>query len=64
MTQVQTPVSYELEPIGVNGSLEAVAVHWYCSTACRDAAHPEGHNYGSSGDYEPGTQCEQCGEEV
>lgn len=64
MPNVQTPVSYDLEPIGVNGGLEAVTVHWYCSTSCRYAAQHEERAYGSNGDYEPGTQCEQCGKEI
>lgn len=61
-------VIYEMEPIGVNGSLEAVAVHWYCSEGCRsagrtdfkvDMAHviiAEGEDH----DWTDGTRCEWC----
>lgn len=31
------PCIYELEPIGVDGALEAVCAHYYCSDTCRNA---------------------------
>ena len=57
-------VLYELEPIGVDGQLEAAAVLPFCSEACRE-------NYkvptwqtvgkGENSDFLPGTVCETCG---
>lgn len=55
-----------LEPIGVNGRLEAFEVHSFCSPGCRSEYTPE-HPY-SDGDEAvevsfaiTGTQCETCG---
>lgn len=67
-------VIYELEPIGVNGALEATGVHFYCSEdhAIQDAIAkgytcPTEYSKPEDGDepaIETGTQCEFCGHPV
>jgi hypothetical protein len=59
---MEYPVIYEMEPIGVNGALEAVAIHWYCSESCRDKDDTllGDTKIGMNGDYADGTVCERC----
>ena len=57
------PVLYEMEPIGVGGSLEAVAEHIYCSVTCRSKDATMFDTPILPGDAEPsmdGLQCEGC----
>lgn len=59
------PVIYEREPIGVNGALEAVAVRYFCSEACRAKnRHSENDLDGTSSDFYPGTLCETCNKPI
>jgi hypothetical protein len=62
---------YELEPIGLDGALEANGrVHFYCSDNHAKQAiteHFDSANYSQpvlllAEDFLPGTQCEACGE--
>ncbi|CAN5951025.1 unnamed protein product [Sphagnum jensenii] len=56
---------YELEPIGKDGALEAVAAHFYCTTecSCRDKIDwPTSTS--ETFDYADGTVCETCGFEL
>ena len=64
------PVVFELDSIGVGGASEAVAVQWYCSEPCREAAitrdqlPAEQWTRGTSTDHVNGTVCEFCGQPV
>lgn len=54
--------TYEREPIGVDGALEAVSVFYYCSQECREAApHEDSDIDGESELTMDGLQCERCG---
>jgi hypothetical protein len=56
---------YELDPIGVDGALEAVAIHWYCNEGCASRAKIEGPtSTGENNDAEDGAVCETCGKEI
>ena len=68
---MEFPVLYTMEPIGVDGALEAVDVIWFGSETCRnlyrvtemipdDVELAEGMN----GDCEDGTVCEYCCEPI
>jgi hypothetical protein len=57
------PVIYDMDEIGVNGALEAVGIHYFCSVECR-ANHSASGQDGESDEYLPGTQCEECGKEL
>ena len=57
---------YETEPIGVDGGLEAVAVHHFCTRVCRDSyAGPlKAHQtvaLGEDNETIEGEVCEFCG---
>jgi hypothetical protein len=55
---------YELDSIGVNGALEAVAVYHFCSEDCRQAFRRtlwEPTSLGVSSDFIDGTVCDKCG---
>ena len=58
---------YELEPIGENEKLEAVAVHWYCSNKCQckgilsfPIQQPITVDPAETDDFEDGAICEAC----
>ena len=60
-------VIYELEPIGKDGALEAVAVNYYCSAKCQEkgaARFPISQAIAVSTEPDserlPGTVCEVC----
>jgi len=55
---------YDLEPIGVNGALEAVNVHWFCSLVCASVEGFTKNAIGENPDALPGTTCEHCGVEI
>ena len=56
---------YELDSIGVDGALEAVAIHWYCNEGCASRAKIEGPtSTGENNDAEDGAVCETCGKEI
>ncbi len=64
-------VYYEMEPIGVDGALEAGGiVHFFCSEKCRekftdaDVTLQSGEFTAGSPEVERTTQCEECGSEV
>ena len=56
---------YETEPIGLDGELEAVAVHFFCSDKCRaeqgEVPADQTVAYGEDNDFIDGTVCETCG---
>jgi len=60
---MEVPVIYELAPIGVNGALEAVAVHWYCTESCRNKEKTllGDTKTGLDHNFPDGTICEICG---
>lgn len=59
---------YRLEPIGVNGALEATGVeYWACSNAhARTLASSiqDDYSIGANNDALPGTECAFCGEVI
>ena len=59
-----THVLYEMEPIGVDGTLETVAALPFCSLECADAyqsRHPsETLKAGTDDDCLVGSYCENC----
>lgn len=60
----RVPALYEMEPIGQDGSLQAVSVVWFCSEACRDAFTPVPGvtvERGMDGEWIDGTVCDKCG---
>lgn len=62
--RASVPVTYIMEPIGVDASDEASAVLFYCSDSCRCAgkAHIDGSiQIGQSEDWIDGAQCDECG---
>ena len=66
MKSEPVPALYEMEPIGIDGHLEAVATLWFCSEGCREAylSHTEQLVVVASGedsDYWDGICCEECG---
>lgn len=64
----QTPVIYNLEPIGVNGAFEAVERVPFCSTACRSDYYKNivGNHvaYGSDAEGLEGEVCTQCAKQI
>jgi hypothetical protein len=64
---MSTPVIYEMDSIGANGALEAVGVHPFCSTSCRDT-----HIWKLLGPVKTGESdmdvsgllCEECGKRL
>jgi hypothetical protein len=69
MTENQTPVSWLLEPIGVNHTLEAVERFPFCSTQCRAMYHnnrgvEEYIKFGSDTDGIEGEVCTLCGKVI
>lgn len=65
---LKVPVLYEMEPIGVGGTLEANGnVEWFCSVKCRSRHNVEADETvqeGLSSDFETGTVCDECGKVV
>jgi hypothetical protein len=64
---MKVPALYELEPIGVDGQLEANGrVYFFCPAKdCRDVFHREHSDlepmgFGWDEDYIEGTVCDQC----
>jgi len=56
------PCLYEMEPIGVDGKLEAVATLWFCSDRCRRVYETDQTvESGENSEYLDGTLCEECG---
>lgn len=60
----RVPCLFVLEPIGVNGTLEAVDILRFCSDEClsiikTNTAHTVSE--GQDKDYLPGTVCDECG---
>lgn len=73
MTETYWPALAEMEPIGVGGKLEAVAVYHFCSTECReyyrmnlDARPSATGTYDEIADPSSvaGEVCEACGREL
>lgn len=59
-----TLAAYEMDSIGVGGSLEAVAAHHFCSPKCRAnwcAAAVVPVETGEDNELIDGEVCEQCG---
>ena len=58
-------VVYEMEPIGVDGELEAVASHPYCSSACQmKHSISEPFKLGEENSSFDGLVCEACGKPI
>ncbi len=58
------PVLYVMEPIGVDGAMEAVDVLWFCSVECRGVIEANTAHVvtaGESNEYIGGTMCDKCG---
>jgi hypothetical protein len=61
-TTETTPCIYELEPIGVDGQLEAVAVRFFCSSTCRAMWTKQVSDVeGLDDSWIEGTVCDNCG---
>lgn len=61
---MEYPAIYILEPIGVDGALEATDVLHFCSEECRQViAENTAHTIkaGESEDWIEGTVCDECG---
>ena len=55
---------FELEPIGVDGALEATYSHVFCSDKCREAfklTDGQQSKFGEDVDFIDGCVCETCG---
>lgn len=62
--KASVPVTYIMEPIGVDGADEAGQVLFYCSDDCRCAAKSDidgSIQVGQSADWIDGTVCDECG---
>ena len=60
---MNTPVLFEMDPIGRNGAMEANGrIYYFCSDSCR-AAFPLNYDVssGTDDDWIDGTVCDQCG---
>ena len=62
-----TKAIYELDSIGKDDALEAVSVHWYCSTDCQNKGikqfptqQPLSVSPDATNDFEDGAICESC----
>lgn len=63
---MKVPTLYEMEPIGLGGTLEANGtVYWFCSDECRSRFEIDTTTHtGESSDFETGTVCDECGKAV
>lgn len=64
MRGASMPALFILEPIGVDGTLEAVETLVFCSDDCRDVVRLNTSwktKAGECGDYIEGTVCDECG---
>ena len=58
---------YDMEPIGVDGALEATGVIYFCSPECRLAFAKQCQSppaTGEDSEFLPGHRCEECGKEL
>lgn len=67
---IAVPIFFELEPTGVNGTLEANGyVHYFCSVTCRnrfqaDESTDTDYAPGTDANYLFGTLCEMCARKI
>jgi hypothetical protein len=80
MSDRRVPCIYILDPIGVDGALEANGiVYYFCSERCMNIAAnaiehkterqpystgEQPYSMGESSDWIPGTQCDECGQSL